>query len=505
MQSPTRVRYGVLAFCCVLSMVTYLDRVCFGTVAPYIQAEFGLTETQKGWLFTAFALSYAIFEVPTGWLGDVFGPRKTLIRIVLWWSFFTVATALIMPNPEKPMLAFTLLFAVRFLFGVGEAGAYPNIARAFHNWFPFTQRGFAKGAVWMAGRFAGGITAFIVLALIWETPTTETPPKMEVVAASTVGLSAGGIGPVDALATATLPDKTTHWRHIFWIFGAIGVVWCVFFYIWFRDRPSQKATVNQAELELIQAGSAGEHTGERVAVPWGTLLRSGNLWVLCAMYFCASYGWYFNITYLPGYLRDYYGQTGGAKFSAEYWQLSLMAGMPLLLGSVACLLGGMWSDSYIRRTGDRKWGRKLFGILGHGLAAACYFTAIFWDDNVWLFIMAVGMAAFFNDMMMGAAWATCIDIGKRYAGIVSGCMNTVGNLGGAVAGVLTGIIIDQSTKGLSADVSRSAKLEASKMGWDINFAIFTAVFVLGAILWFFVDATKPVAPETKNPDALETP
>src|SRR3954462_7574040 len=98
---PTRVRYGVLGFCCVLSMITYLDRVCFGTVAPYIQAEFGLSETQKGWLFTAFALSYAIFEVPTGWLGDVFGPKKTLVRIVLWWSFFTVATALVLPTPER--------------------------------------------------------------------------------------------------------------------------------------------------------------------------------------------------------------------------------------------------------------------------------------------------------------------------------------------------------------------------------------------------------------------
>src|SRR5215470_19691613 len=167
-QAPTRVRYGVLGFACTLSMITYLDRVCFGTVAPLIQVEFGLTETQKGNLFTAFALAYALFEVPSGWLGDVFGPRKTLIRIVLWWSLFTALTGVIYPIAGWPAFAFLAMLMVRFLFGLGEAGAYPNIARAFHNWFPFGERGFAQGSVWMAGRFAGGATPLVVFALIEE-------------------------------------------------------------------------------------------------------------------------------------------------------------------------------------------------------------------------------------------------------------------------------------------------------------------------------------------------
>src|SRR5437667_7273599 len=188
-QTSTRVRYGVLGFACSLSMITYLDRVCFGTVAPFIQSEFDLTDTQKGMLFSAFALAYAAFEVPTGWLGDVFGPRKTLIRIVLWWSLFTALTGLIYPSA----MAFFLMLAVRFLFGIGEAGAFPNITRAFHNWFPFQERGFAQGAVWMAGRFAGGITPFIVLALL----------------------------------------KVVEWRHTFHIFGALGAVWCLCFWFWF--------------------------------------------------------------------------------------------------------------------------------------------------------------------------------------------------------------------------------------------------------------------------------
>src|SRR6266545_202158 len=217
-ETPTRVRYGVLGFACSLSMITYLDRVCFMTVADSIKSEFHLSDTQKGMLFSAFALAYAIFEVPSGWLGDVFGPRRTLIRIVLWWSAFTALTGLIFPSERWPWFAFTAMLLVRFLFGMGEAGAYPNIARAFHNWFPFTERGFAQGAVWMAGRFAGGVTPLIVTALL--IPTGEGDQKL--------------------------------WRHTFWIFGSLGVLWCIAFWWWFRDRPEQKAGVNRAEIALIQ-------------------------------------------------------------------------------------------------------------------------------------------------------------------------------------------------------------------------------------------------------------
>src|SRR5262249_8709406 len=153
-----------------------------------------LSESQKGWLFTAFAFAYAIFEVPSGWLGDRFGARKTLIRIVLWWSVFTALTGSIHPV-EDSLRPFVLLLAVRFLFGAGEAGAYPNMARAFHGWFPFSERGSAKGTVWMSGRFAGGITAFIVYALMFDTVANDG-------------------------------TRVTHWRHIFFIFGAVGAIWC---------------------------------------------------------------------------------------------------------------------------------------------------------------------------------------------------------------------------------------------------------------------------------------
>ncbi len=493
-EKPTNVRYGVLGFACVLSMITYLDRVCFGTVAPFVQSEFGLDPAQMSWIFGAFTFAYAVFEVPTGWLGDVFGPRKTLIRIVLWWSFFTALTGSIYPSLF--FSPFVAMLAVRFFFGIGEAGAYPNIARAFHNWFPYNERGFAKGTVWMAGRFAGGVTPFIVLALLYESHSADD-----------LGLHAD-----------------THWRHIFWIFGGIGVVWCLLFWWWFRDRPEEKTGVNSAELALIHSGdphaaapqaalsadeiregeaplhadaaATGAHAG-RIQVPWGKLFTSPNLWLICFMYFCASYGWYFNITYLPGFLKTQFHMDPGEKWSGPWWQYSLMAGMPLLVGSVACIVGGYLTDLFIKRTGNRKWGRRLFGMLGHGVCATFYFLSmtVMGIESPWPFVLCIAIATFWNDITMGAAWASCIDIGGRYSGIVSGCMNTIGNLGGFTANILTGYILKFYTMDINKDLAPGAYKEAMDFAWVINFLVFSGVYVAAVFLWLGFDATKPVAPE----------
>ncbi|MCS6851933.1 MAG: MFS transporter [Gemmataceae bacterium] len=454
--TPTRVRYGVLAFACTLSMITYLDRVCFGTVAGYVQTEFRLSDSEKGLLFTAFALAYALFEVPSGWLGDVFGPRKTLIRIVLWWSFFTAVTGLIYPEMLGLGVAFAAMLAVRFLFGMGEAGAYPNLARALHNWFPFQERGFAQGMVWMAGRLAGGFTPFLVLALLIERPTAHG-------------------------------DPTTMWRHIFWIFGGLGVVWCAIFWLWFRDRPEQMPSVNAAERALI-AGPTPEPDVSHSGGPWRHFLLSGNLWVLCLMYFCTAYGWYFNITWLPDYLREQFGLDRGSRWSAAFWKFSLLAGAPLLLGSLACVVGGFLTDEFIRRTGNRKWGRRFFGVLGHGLCSSLYLSSLFVGD-VWLFVAVISLATFFNDLTMGSAWASCLDIGRKYSGMVAGCMNMVGNLGGAAAGYITGWVLDYSAHLVEPGA------DAKAFGWRVNFLIFASVYALATALWLRFDSTKPVIPE----------
>src|SRR5581483_9869453 len=240
----------------------------------------------------------AAFEIPSGWLGDLFGPRKVLVRIVLWWSVFTALTGLAgLPTIFLQSLGF--LIVVRFLFGMGEAGAYPNITRALHNWFPFQQRGLAQGTVWMSGRLMGGLTPLVWMLLVER-----------------LGMS---------------------WRATFWVFGILGVYWCLLFAWWFRNRPEEKASVNDAELELIRAGRADRDSAHE-GVPWLLFLKNGKLWCLCLMYFCGAFGWYFNITYLPRFLEEQYGVETQSVLGAIY------KGGPLWMGAIACLAGGWLTD-----------------------------------------------------------------------------------------------------------------------------------------------------------------
>jgi MFS family permease len=211
------------------------------------------------------------------------------------------------------------------------------------------------------------------------------------------------------------------------------------------------------------------------------------------MYFCAAYGWYFNITWLPKFLKSHFHVT---PESWGFWTFSFMAGAPLLFGSLACLFGGLLTDLFIRRTGNRKWGRRLFGVIGHGVCALCYFVGMF-ANSPWQFVFAIAFASFWTDITMGSAWASCLDIGRRYSGIVAGCMNTVGNLGGAAAGYCTGLILKwydtpaQSTPG-----------DPMPIGWQINFGSYAFVYVVAMLLWLRFDSTQPVVPDATPPGDL---
>jgi MFS transporter, ACS family, glucarate transporter len=456
---PSRVRYGVLGFACALSMITYLDRVCFGSAVKHIIEDLGLeSEADLKWAFWGFAFSYAAFEIPTGWLGDLFGPRRTLIRIVLWWSLFTVLTGLVWKTGFLILSGIGLLIAIRFLFGMGEAGAYPNITRALHNWFPVGERAGAQGAVWMAGRLMGGLTPLVWMFVVER----------------------GGLS----------------WRVAFFIFGGIGVVWCVAFAAWFRNRPDEKPETNEAERALIAAGREPE--ADHFHVPWMRLLLSRNLWALCLMYFCGAFAWYFNITYLHNYLDLRFAVDKTSVLGAIY------KGGPLWMGAITCLLGGWLSDRFIRATGNRRWGRRLFGLIGYTACGICFVATMF-TETLFTFFLAISLAAFWNDLTMGAAWATCQDIGRRYAAIVAGCMNTVGNLGGAAAGLVTGYILDEALHakaqalGISVEALARPELAPEKLAallpaYQINFGIFAAVCFVALLFWLRIDATEPIVP-----------
>jgi len=405
-----------------------------------------------------------LFEVPSGWLGDTFGPRNVLIRIVLWWSAFTAMTGLVgIRFAGMTLGGLGTLIVVRFLFGAGEAGAFPNITRALHNWFPYQERGFTQGAVWMSGRLMGGLTPVIwgmlvTFQLPWSTTTLHVP-----------------------------------WRATFWIFGGVGLLWCLAFSLWFRNRPEEKSTVNRAELDYIRSGDAGTQAA-RGHVPWLKILKSRNLWALCVMYACQSYGWYFYLTYLPDFMETQFGVHKGDVMA------DLAKGGPLWIGAAGCLIGGLLTDWYIRRTGNRRLGRKMFGMIGHGMTAVCFLLCPLMPNAISFFVV-ISLSGFFTDITMGSSWAACQDIGRRYAAIVAGFMNMIGNLGGAVGPLLSGYVLDHYLRAHAAglDVSDVSKLtDAQKAagllpGYHANFYIFAAVFVIGTLSWLCVDATKPVA------------
>ena len=479
LQRPTRVRYIVLAFAASLSMLTYLDRVCISSGQSEMIRDLGLRdEADFKWVFSAFALAYALFEVPTGWLGDVFGPRKTLIRIVLWWSFFTALTGVIGLHWGGYVLGTVwVLVVVRFLFGMGEAGSYPNLTRALHNWFPFQERGMAQGTMWMSGRLMGGLTP-----IVWTLLVTG-------IAYESTKLASG-----DVQVTSWVVPPLLHWRATFGLFGLIGIVWCILFARWFRDRPEQKSSVNAAELALIRTSSAEAAAGH-ARVPWLKIIRSRNLWYLCIMYACQAYGWYFYITYLPRFLETQYEVSGTSFVGAVY------KGGPLWMGAIGCLLGGFLTDWFIRRTGNRKLGRRLFGIIGHSGCIVCFLLCPFAPTAFWFFL-AISLAGFSADITMASSWSLCQDIGRRYAAIIAGCMNMIGNLGGTLGAVVSGSVLDlgkylQARElGLAVDELSAAEKTAGLLtGYQINFLVFAAVHVIGVICWCLVDSTKPVVPD----------
>jgi sugar phosphate permease len=377
------VRHKVVWLTLAMIAIAYLDRVCISIAAPSIKSELGLSDTRMGLVFSAFTLAYALFEMPSGWFADRFGGRVALTRIVVWWSAMTAATGLVG--------GFATLVAVRLLFGLGEAGAFPASARVYGRWLPARLRGRLFGVLLMAAALSGAITQPLVVALL-----------------SRIG-----------------------WRASFAVFGALGFVWAASWWIWFRDDPREHRGVNAAELALIE--SAGVETRAHAAVPWRILLRSRPLIALCAMYFGAIYGWYFYLTWLPTYLLRARG--------FDLTQVGWLAALPLLAIAGGVFLGGWMSDRLAPSLGLRVAARTP-ALIGFPIAACAAVGAALVTEPIHaalLLATAAGMAG----LGIAPAWALCIEIGGPHAGIVSGAMNMFGNLGGALSPVVVGICIDR--------------------------------------------------------------
>jgi ACS family glucarate transporter-like MFS transporter len=415
----SRTRYRVLAFTVALAAITYLDRVCIAQTAQSMMSELRLSKEQMGFVFSAFTIAYAIFEMPTGAWGDRIGTRRLLTRIVVWWSSFTIATA--------TAFDYASLLVVRFLFGMGEAGAFPNVSKTFSRWFPVTERGTAQGIFFAGAHLGGGLTPLLVTYLLMVMP----------------------------------------WRMVFATFGMLGFVWALAWFRWFRDDPAEHPEVSQGELELIRAGRTVD-TSHRLG--WSGFVRiisSRNMIALCLMYFTQAYGFYFNITWLPTYLEKARGFTST--------QLGLLAGLPLMLSALADLSGGMATDRAVRAFGLRI-GRCGIGMISLLCAGVCLIAGAAVEDPL-LSAVLIAFAGAADSFLLGAAWGVCIDIAGPHAGLVTGAMNTAGQIGAFLSPIILPYLL---------------KDQSRPEDWALPLFIAGGLYLAGALCWLFVDPRKPL-------------
>jgi sugar phosphate permease len=368
---PTRARFGVVALLVSLAMVTYLDRACIATLTPDIMRDLSLSKEQMSWIYSAFALAYALFEIPTAWWADRKGTRRVLTRIVLWWSAFTMATG--------AAVSFVSMVVLRFLFGLGEAGAWPCVARSFARWIPLAERGRVQGVFFSGAHLAGGLTPIAALAL----------------------------------------SAQFGWRAVFIAFGSVGILWAFVWHRWFRDDPSEHASPNAEEKALIFAGRVDAPSQHEGWPYWKRLLGHRNTLPLCLAYIPNSCAFYFCITWLPTYLKEKHG------FSAL--SLGFFAGLPLIVSVVGDLFGGLATDWATRRFGLR-FGRAGTCAIGNGIAAVAMLGAAMADQPI-LAISLISLAVAATMFTLGATWSTCLDIGGRHVSVVSAAMNTSGQIG----------------------------------------------------------------------------
>jgi MFS transporter, ACS family, glucarate transporter len=370
------LRSRVLAMTVALAFLTYMDRVCISVTAPAILRDLRLSNIQMGFVFSAFTAAYALFEIPTGWWADRIGSRRVLTRIVTWWSIFTGLTGVAWNFPS--------LLALRALFGAGEAGAWPTVARALSRWFPEQERGTAQGIFFMGAHLGGGLTPILVAAI------------------------AARIG----------------WRGTFPLLSVFGFIWAVSWFRWYRDEPRDHASITAEELGWIEGGrrlmpETGRENIFRAA------LRTPGIWFLCLMYFTQTYGFNLYVTWMPTYLQH--------EKHLHGTMLALLAGLPLLLSVPADLVGGILTDRLSQKFGLRL-GRCLVGFGSLAAAGLFLFAGALTQGAVSAVLIALAAAS--SNFLLGASWGTCADIAGNHAATVSAAMNTSGQVGGVLSPIV---------------------------------------------------------------------
>jgi MFS family permease len=431
--APTRARFGVLAFLCTLALLLYIDRVCIGQAASHIREEFHLSERQMSWVFNAFLLAYCLFEVPAGHWGDRHGSRGVIARVVVCWSIFTALTG--------AAIGLTSLILIRFLFGAGEAGAYPNAARVVTRWFPAAQRGRVRGAI-----------TFVSL-----------------------------IGAMVAPVLASYLIQLVGWRPTFAVFGMLGLVWAAAFYAWFRDDPAQHPAANAAEVALIREPVAGAETIDDIdghapahRIPWARVLTSPNVWLLGFIMTASGALFYIVFQWYPSYLKVARGQS---EVASGWLTGAVMSG-----GAIGCLLGGWLSDLVLRRAGASRVARSLCGggcMLGAGLAVLAVRLA---GDSIAGVTACIFVALLFMQAGVPTWWSVVAEISGRHGAAMWGLMNSMASLGLMGANFAVGWMVD---------ARRHAGMDALH-AWSPVFDAIAAGLLTAATAWLCVNATRSI-------------
>jgi sugar phosphate permease len=387
---PTKTRWVVLFLISLMYLICYMDRSNISVAAPEIAQQFGLSKSAMGLILAAFTWAYALGQVPAGWLGDRFGPKRVLTIIMVLWSLTIVMSG--------AALGFATLLGARFLLGLSEAGAFPVASRGMQLWFPRIERGRIQGTTHFFSRFAVAITPFI---------------------AGSILLAFG-------------------WRAIFYIFGSLGAVWAIGFSLFYRNIPEDHKGVNRAELAQIRGlnpdGTIKKPAVTKLATPWRRILLSPNMWFISLGYFCFFFGSNFYLTWYPTYLREHLGLS---IRSLGFW-----GSIPLFAGMAGDIVGGSLSDMIFKRTGKAKLARRVVAAPGFILAGIFVIPAAL-TSNTTYSILLLAASFFCLEWVIGPAWAVPMDVGGQFSGTVTGIMNMVGALGGATTAVVYGSLFNR--------------------------------------------------------------
>jgi MFS transporter, ACS family, glucarate transporter len=337
-------------------------------VGPAIQRDFPISPVQWGWILSAYVIAYSVFEIPSGVLGDRHGYHRELSRIALWWSAFISLTAFC-----RTVWQFA---GARFLFGLGAAGAYPNLTGMLYRWMPVRERARGQGVMWAAGRLGGGLAPLLLVPL----------------------------------------EAAAGWRAVFLILGVAGFLWAMSWQRLIRGRPAEQPGISAAELVEIGATPPPSHGG----TPWKKLARLPQLWLIAAAYGMYGSGPWFYFSWFPTWLVK------SAGFSIR--EMGVYASLPFFLGVAANLAGGQICDRLALHLGMRRAyaGMSCVCLLLTGLIM----MALSVVHTKWLIIVLASLGFGAMDLMLPCAWSMCMAIGGRVGGTATAVMNTVGNLGG---------------------------------------------------------------------------